>query len=365
MAEPDRNSLRNTRLGLLATLFAVSCSPGIGDGSRAEWAILRFPSGIAVDGQGIVYVAEREGHRIRRIGIDGTITTIVGTGEPNYSGDGGPASRAKINSPEIMRFHDGTLYFSDRANFRVRSVDLASGLIRTVAGNGVYGYDGDGGPATEARISHPFGISLDSDGNLYIADTENHRIRRFNASTGIINTVAGTGEAGFSGDRGPAVAASLRRPHAVATTPTGNLLIADSCNQRLRLIDLRTGLIDTVAGTGSGAGDGDGGLALEAGFAYFGDLAYDPQGNLLITSFDGRVRRIGAVTDTITTIAGTGEPGFWGDWGPARHAQFNLPYGIAVDLLGNIYVADARNNRVRRIEVITGMVTTHAGIGRH
>jgi sugar lactone lactonase YvrE len=336
----------------------------IGDGGPAAEATLAWPAGVAVDDSGNVFIAERRGNRIRRVdAATGLIATVAGNGTRGYSGDGGPAQQAAISIPELIALDAaGNLFITDRGNARVRRIDARTGIISTAAGNGTVGYRGDGGPATAASLSHPFGVLVDAAGNLFIADTDNHAIRRVAAATGTITTIAGSGEPGFSGDGGPATAARLNRPHNLAIDPGGNLVIGDSENQRIRRVDRRTGQIVTLYGSGEQGVSTDGIPARAAAFGYFGSLLFDQHGNLLIAGWlDNRVRRINAATGMISSIAGTGEAGLSGDGGPARAARIHGPYGMALDRAGNLFVAEAENNRVRRIDAGTGIITTFAG----
>jgi trimeric autotransporter adhesin len=333
-----------------------------GDGGPALKASLGFPSGIALDSRGNLVIADRRFNRVRQVHPgSGIITTVAGTGERSFAGDGGPATQAKLSIPEYVAL-DGNdnVYIADRGNSRIRRVDAKSGVITTVAGIGSAGYSGDGGKATAAKLSYPFGLALDHTGNIFIADTENHCIRRVDVASGVITTVAGNGRQGFSGDGGLATKATFYRPHVVAVDPSGDLIIGDSFNQRVRRVDRRTGIVRTIAGTGEEGHDGDGGDALGAKFRYFGALAFDSRRNLLITTF-GRIRLIDARTNVISTIAGTGERGFDGDGGPAQKAVFTLAYGMALDKNENIYFADAESGRIRRIDSKTRTIVTVCG----
>jgi sugar lactone lactonase YvrE len=264
---------------------------------------IREPLGLAADSDGSLYVADFADHRVRRCNPDGTITTVAGTGECGFSGDGGPATRAELISPTgIAVGLDGSVYIADAANVGLESGDIDShrirrvgpgGTITTVAGAGEGEYSGDGGPATEAHLNDPEAVAIDADGSLYVADTENHRIRRV-APDGIISTVAGIGEAyalgGYSGDGGPAVEAELDSPKGVAIGLDGSLFIADTDNHRVRRVDPE-GIITTVAGTGEAGFSGDGGPATEARLKPE-DIAVGPDGSLYIADACGRIRRV-------------------------------------------------------------------------
>ena len=226
---------------------------GLGDGGPATSAFLNSPEGVAVDGAGNLYIADTSNYRIRKVGTDGIITTVAGTGSFGFSGDGGPATSAEFDSPEdVVVDGAGNLYIADAGkNYRIRKVDTG-GIITTVAGTWGAGFSGDDGPATSALLNFPYGIALDGAGNLYIADTVNHRIRKVDTG-GTITTVAGTGAAGFSGDDGPATSAQLNFPYGVALDGAGNLYIADTVNNRIRKVDTN-GAITTVAGGGTPGG---------------------------------------------------------------------------------------------------------------
>ena len=287
-----------------------------------------FPTALAVDGSGNLYVADPRNHRIRRIDAEGVITTIAGTGERGFGGDGGPATEAQFDYPTGLAVDgSGNLYVADPRNHRIRRID-AEGVITTIAGTGERGFGGDGGPATEAQLNFSWQLALDGSGNLFVADYGNHRIRRIDAE-GVITTIAGTGERGFGGDGGPATEAQLNFPEGLAVDGSGNLYVADSLNYRIRRIDAE-GVITTIAGTGGRGFSGDGGPAAEAQFAYPSGLALDGSGNLYVAvPSNHRIRRIDA-EGVITTIAGSGPPavfngGYSGDGGPAAEAQFAHP----------------------------------------
>ena len=328
-----------------------------GDGGPATAARLDYPYGVALDGAGNLYIADRRwlyNNRIRKVDSTGTITTVAGTGEFGFSGDGGPATEAQLNRPSGVALDGaGNVYISDDYSQRIRRVD-STGTITTIAGTGEIGFSGDGGPATAARLDNPHDVAVDGAGNLYIADTYNYRIRKVD-STGTITTIAGTGERGFSGDGGPAVEAQLSLPYGVAVDGAGNLYIADIWNHRIRKVD-STGAITTVAGTGELSFSGDGGPATEAQLYYPLGVAVDGAGNLYIAdTYNERIRRVDS-TGTITTIAGTGERGFSGDGGPATAARLAFPRGVALDGAGNLYIADRLNHRIRKLTPMNGPV---------
>jgi sugar lactone lactonase YvrE len=319
-----------------------------GDGGNAKNAKLDAPGGLALR-SGNLYIADFRRHRVRRVNPSGRINTVAGTGAEGFSGDGGAATRAKLHRP-IGLAVDGSdnLFIGDARNHRVRRVN-GSGTIGTAAGTGVLGFSGDGGAATSARLSFPWELTLDS-GNLYIADSGNHRVRRVDAS-GTITTVAGTGVRGYSGDGGAATAARLNRPGAVAVDDSGRLYIADFGNNRVRRVDA-SGRITTVAGNGQQGFSGDGGRATRAKLKAPSGLALDAAGNLYIAdSGNNRVRKVNR-SGKINTVAGNGKGGFSGDGGKATKAKLNYPIGLALDNSHNLYVADSGNHRVRRVAAV-------------
>ena len=350
--------------GTITTIAGTGEFGFSGDGGPAVEAELRSPTGVAVDSAGNVYIADYSNHRIRKVDSTGTITTIAGTGECCFSGDGGPAVEAELRSPYGVAVDSaGNVYIADVSNRRIRKVD-STGTITTIAGTGEFGFSGDGGPAVEAELRSPYGVAVDSAGNVYIADYSDHRIRKVD-STGTITTIAGTGEFGFSGDGGPAVEAELRSPYGVAVDSAGNVYIADVSNRRIRKVD-STGTITTIAGIGEFGFSGDGGPAVEAELRSPYGVAVDSAGNVYIADYsDHRIRKVDS-TGTITTIAGTGECCFVStdDGGPAAAARLGFPRGVAVDGDGNLYIADSVTERIRKIDS-TGTITTIAGTGEY
>jgi len=320
------------------------------------------------------------------------IATVAGTGARGFSGDGGPATAAQLQDPVGVAVDQaGNFLIVDENNHRIRKVDAATQIITTVAGNGIAAFSGDGGPATSASLSFPFGVAfdgarnlficdlannrvrrvdaateiittvaqldspaglaVDAAGNLFIADIVNQRVRRVDATTGIISTVAGMGAAGFAGDGGQATAARLNGPVGLAVDAAGNLFIADQLNDCIRRVDAATGIITTVVGTPRVRGfAGDGGQATSAQLNRPREVEVDGAGNLFVVDiFNQRIRRVDAGTGIITTVAGTDVAGFSGDGGPATAAQLNQPFSVAVGAAGNILIADQLNQRVRRI----------------
>jgi len=292
------------------------------------------------------------------------ITTTVGTGEKGFAGDGGPAEKALLNGPFDVCFdRAGNLYFSDTFNNRIRRVDAASGVIATVAGNGDKGYSGDGGKAIEAALNEPYGIVIDGAGNLYIADRLNRRVRRVDGASGVITTLAGAGEAKYGGDGGPAVAAGLAEPNGLAFGPGETLLyITDVADNRVRVVDLAAGIIATFAGTGAAEHSGDGGKASAAGTFGARAVKVGADGTVYILERQGSsLRAVDPVTGIISTIAGTTARGYAGDGGPALAAVFDAPKEMAIDRDDSLLIVDTENHAIRRIDRRSGIVTNLAG----
>ena len=292
----------------------------------------------------------------------GKIQTAVGTGDEGNTGDGGPANRALIGEAYGCAFDiDDNLYISDGRNHNVRRIDRETWVITTVAGNGQEGYSGDGGPATQATLNNLYSLHVDTNGDIYIVDRLNAAIRKVEAATGIITTVAGTGVPGYSGDGGPGSRAQLREPNDCFLDGRGGLLIADIHDQRIRRLDLSTGIITTFAGNGEKSRSGDGRPATEASIMGARAVCMDSKGNTYICEREGNgVRKVDA-NGVMSTFAGTGERGYTGDGGPALAAAWGAPKAIRCDYQDNVIVVDTENNAVRRIDANTGIVTTIAG----
>jgi hypothetical protein len=334
-------------LGTAAQAPIISLSPGdtintvagtgvkgfSGDGGAAISAALANPFSMAADTAGNVYVADRDNHRVRRIDTSGNITTVAGNGEQGFFGDGGLATSASLNAPTAVAVDaSGNIYIADSNNNRIR-----------VIGNGNAGYSGDGGAATSASLYTPRGVAVDGNGVVYIADTKNHVVRK--VSGGTISTIAGNAQQqGFYGDNGTASAAGLDTPTGVAVDATGKVYVADSNNHRVRLLSGAT--ISTFAGNGTATYSGDGGAATSAAIAFPLGVSLDAMGNIFVADSNNHViRRIGS-TGTITTIAGEGDQGFFGDAGGPNAAVLDTPSGV-LPLNGNVYIADLNNQRIR------------------
>lgn len=397
--------------GIIRAAAGQGTAGSAGDGGQAIFATLNAPVAVAFDGRGTLFIAEAEGFRVRRVDVDGTITTVAGTGVDGVAGDGGPATGAPVN-PFCLAYdrRRGRLFIGDLVNRRVRVVE-PDGVIRRFAGTGAAGTGGDGGSATAAAVT-PRGLAVDLEGNLFIAD-DGHRIRRVDTA-GVITTVVGTGVAGGAGDGGQAIAAQLSQPIGVAVDDGGRLFIAENNRPRIRIVD-EAGIIQTLVGSGAFGdiraratetlvfspadarfdaagravfphaadrrvlrrepdgslrvlgGDGsavfvDGAPATATGLPGLTSVAIDADGSVLVASqILQRVVRLR--TDGIAeTIAGTGVAGFAGDGGDARSAQLNRPLYIDVDAAGRVYITDAGNERIRRVDV-DGVITTVAGTG--
>ena len=334
------------------------------NGTTALTADLGQPGSVSVDPSGNIIVSATFMNEVFKIDTQGNFSVLAGTGVAGFSGDNGPATAARLFAPwGVATDKSGNVFVVDTNNQRIRRIDGASGTITTVAGNGTYAFSGDGGVATSASLFDPEGIAIDAIGNLFIADYGNCRVRRVDASSAIITTVAGNGSCGFGGDGGPAIGAQLSRLWSVALDGSGNLFIADTSNYRVRRVDASTQVITTIAGGGS-AGLGDGGPAVNAFLNTVFGVVVDQSGNLFIPdAADERVRRVDAKTAIITTVAGNGNPGFAGDTGPATTANLNFPMSVALDSASDLIIADAFNNRVRRVDAATGKISTFVGGG--
>jgi len=291
--------------------------------------------------------------------------TFAGTGVAGHSGDGGPATKAQIDNPfGVVRGPDGCIYFCEYTGQVIRKVD-AKGIISTVAGSGKKGPGGDGGPALQAEFNLPHEIRFDKKGDLYIVDMQNQRVRKVDMKTGIISTVAGTGEAGFSGDGGPATKAQFKQPHSIQFDAKGNLYVCDIGNNRIRKVDMKTGIISTIAGNGTKMPTPDGGPFKNAPLNGPRTLDFDSKGNLWLALREGnQVFKLDLGKGTIHHIAGTGKKGFTGNGGPAKEATLCGPKGIALSADDSkVYLVDTESHSIRMVDVKTGKLELVCGTG--
>ena len=306
---------------------------------------------LAVDREGNIYIADDTNNRLRKLTLStGLITTVAGTTVAGYNGDDIDATTATLFTPEGVGIDAvGNIYIADTLNHRLRKVTVSTGKITTIAGTGSsLGTPVDGILATKSSLARPASVAVDTEGNVYIADSANHRIRKVSGSTGIITTVAGTGTRGYNRDGIDATTASLSAPLAVAVDAAGNIYIADTYNNRLRKVTLSTGIITTIAGTGNSGFNGDRIAATTSTLSNPKGVAIDRSGNVFIADSENyRIRKVIVSTGIITTIAGTGLAGFTGDGVNATNARLNYVTGIAVDAVNNFYIADTFNHRVR------------------
>ena len=335
--------------GALALLAAPTGAPSPAPGAAtiSTIGVVPHPRGVALLGDGDLLVAAPFAHLVQRVDPAGGAATVAGTGVPGFAGDGGPAVAASLNLVHgVSVLPDGGYLLADTLNNRIRRV-APDGTIATVAGTGVAAYGGDGGPATAAAIAAPRGVAALPDGGFLIPDTDNHRVRRV-FPDGRIETVAGTGAAGYGGDGGPATAALLHRPFEVAPLPDGGFLVADAGNERIRHVGPNR-TIATVAGTGAQGFSGDGGPATAAALDRPHDVVALPGGGFLVAdTFNNRVRRVGR-DGRIATVAGSGEAAFSGDGGAATLAALNQPKAVVPQADGGFLVADSANDRIRYV----------------
>lgn len=342
--------------GIIKTIAGNGISGFSGDNGKAKAAMVSFPTGITVDAAGNIYFSDDGNNRVRKIDTNGVITTIAGNGTFGFFGDGGPATSAELAGPYGLAFDTaGNLYIADNQNERVRVIN-PSGVINTFAGNGTAGFGGDGGSATAANLNFPMGLVADSNGNVYIADFYNNRVRIVN-SQGTINTFAGNGTTGCKGDGGPATLASMGSPGGFVISGNSLLIATGGCS-RIRTVDLTSNIIGTLAGSKNGY-DGDGHTAGSSEFLGPRDVLVDPSGDVVIVDRgNDRVRTVNSGTQIVQSIAG----GFTGDGLKGTDGSLNFPYGINFDSKNNLYIADSDYNRVRELSA-SGIMTTLAGTG--
>lgn len=346
--------------GVITTVAGNNRGSFAGDGGAATAASLSGPYGVGFDAAGAMYIADRGNNRIRRVAVDGTISTWMGNGTASFSGDGGPAARAQISEPFAIVFDSaGNAYVAESGNRRVRKVAPNGGTVTTIAGNGVLSPIADGGPATTPMAVS--GVAVDAVGNVFITDGQNHRVRKIDATNQRISTVAGNGNAAYSGDGGEATRAVLNGPTGLATDGK-SLYIADTENHRVRRLDLETGRISLYAGNGNASMSGDGGPAVSAAMNRPIGLAIDPQGNLLFADYrNHRIRRV-TPAGVMSTVAGTGSTGTGPDSGVATQVALYDPISVATDPSGNFYIADRYNYKIRKVTP-DGRMETIAGTG--
>jgi streptogramin lyase len=319
-----------------------------GDGGAATSAQIDNPFGVIRGPDGAIYFCEYTGHKIRRVAPDGTISTVAGTGQKGFSGDGGPALKATFNLPHELRFSSsGDLYVVDMTNHAVRKIDMKTKQISTVAGVGKPGYSGDDGPATAAMLKQPHSIQFGPDGHLYICDIGNNVIRRLDISTGIITTVAGTGKSGPTPDGAPVKGTPLKGPRSIDFDKEGNLWLCTREGNQVFKLDLKNDKIHHIAGTGAKGFDGHGGPARKAKLSGPKGIALDAEGNAWLADCESHsIRMIDARTGSIELIAGTGEKGNGPD-GAALQCKMARPHGVFCDADGTVFVGDSEAHRVR------------------
>ncbi len=340
----------NTSFAQIITTIAGTGTTGYtGDGGAATAAQLNAPADIVFDRAGNLYFSDFYNNVVRKIDRSGIVSTIAGNGSGSFGGDGGPATAASFYHPCGLLFNSlGELMIADEGNEVLRIIDTL-GNINTIAGTpSTIGSGGDGGPATAAQFKNPARIAFDPEGNLYIADYGNQRIRKVDLS-GMVSTAAGTGSSGFSGDGGPATSAQISQPTNVAFDGAGNMFITDQLNNRIRKVDVSTGIISTVVGRGGTGLTGDGGAATAAQLFFPSTITFDALGNMYIDdSYNNAIREVNT-SGIISTVAGTGTSGFTGDGGDATNATLHQPWEVTVDACGNLYIADALNNAIRKV----------------
>ncbi len=347
----------NAGAQIITTVVGNGTAGYSGDGGQATNAELNYPFRVAFDAIGNMYIADTTNMRIRKVSTTGVITTLAGNGIKGYAGDGGAATAAELNTPtDVAIDTEGNLYITDFSNSRIRKVNTL-GIISTFAGTGIAGFSGDGGLASVAELQYPMSITIDVTGNLYIADHANFRIRKINTS-GIITTIAGTGTAGYSGDGGQATSAKINSSYGLTVDAVGNIYIADTHNHRIRQVNT-LGVISTLAGTGNAGYNGDNIPATSSELYSPAKVAADAMGNVYIADNGNSLIRKVNTAGIITTIAGvtTGagtlaNQGYSGDGGQATSAELHNPKGVTINAMGNLYMADAYNNVIREVTIM-------------
>ena len=336
----------------ISTFAGTGAKGGSGDGGPATAAQIDNPFGVVRGPDGAIWFCEYTGQRIRRVAPDGTISTIAGTGEKGYSGDGGPALQATFNLPHELRF-DATgsnLYIVDMTNHAVRKIDTQTNIITTIAGNGKPGYSGDGGPAKDAQFKQPHSIQFGPEGDLYVCDIGNHVIRKIDMKTGMISTFAGVGKAGPTPDGSPIVGTPLKGPRSLDFDRQGNLWLATREGNQVFKFDLKAGKISHIAGTGKSGFTGHGGPAKEATLSGPKGISVDAEGNVWLADCESHsIRMIDMKSGTIELIAGLNVKGDGPDGDPLQ-CKMARPHGVFCDADGTVFVGDSESHRVRLLK---------------
>jgi DNA-binding beta-propeller fold protein YncE len=335
---------------LVAALPNKAASPVPASSSRFE-----YPEGLAVDHAGDLLIVASRQHQVFRMTKAGEIRLIAGSGRRGFGGDGGPAVDASLDNPGgVVEDLDANIVIADTYNNRIRRVDARTGIITTIAGGGTGDPWKDGFPALTASLAMPTALAVDPQGNLLLSDSRHFRVRRIDKNSGLIQAVAGRGTNRHEGDGGPATSSDVQLPSALAVDQAGNVFIVQAGENRVRRVDARTGAISTVAGTAAPGSGGDGGPATKAGLYGPSGVAVDREGNLFISeAFSRRIRRVDAVTGIITTVAGTGARGFGGNGGPAVDAELNEPGSLVGDPAGNLYFIELYGRCIRKVDAVT------------
>ena len=335
----------------ISTFAGTGVQGGSGDGGPATGAQIDNPFGVVRGPDGAIWFCEYTGQRIRRVAPDGTISTMAGTGQKGYSGDGGPALKATFNLPHEIRFDkEGNYYLTDMTNHAIRRVDAKTGIITTFAGTGKAGYSGDGGPADKAELKQPHSLQFGSDGHLYICDIGNHVIRCVDMKTKIITTFAGTGKAGVTPDGAPIKGTPLKGPRSMDVDKDGNFWLATREGNQVFKIDPKAGIIHHIAGTGKSGFTGHGGPAKDALLSGPKGIAVAPDGNVWLADCESHsIRMIDMKTGNIELIAGTGVKGNGTDADPLK-CQMARPHGVFVDADGSVFIGDSESHRVRLLK---------------
>lgn len=364
---PSDSMVANGKGVALALLLAAVAIPspagaqGISDPLAVD---LQFPLGLALLPGEALYVSERRGHRVLRLDLEsGVVSVAAGTGTRGFSGDGGPAPEAELACPDAIDLDSrGNLFIADRCNERIRKVDARSGIIETIAGTGSRGTAPDGA-GLEMPFMGIYYVEVEGDSVVLFTETDAHRIRVLELATGMVRTVAGSGVGGFGGDGGPALEADLARPHVALYARNGDLIIGDSFNQRIRRVDARNGIVRTIAGNGEQGVAEDGALALESPSAFFGSIHELDDGDLVFTEWiNGRLVRLDVDDGTLHVLAGnTSNPSRWRDGFAPRSTFFGPLADFAIDADGRYFVVAAESGAVRVIDFEAGEVTTVLG----